>query len=266
MELQADGSWRITLATNAKTSALVAAGAYVKTVSVRYYSLEPYWNADRNNVTITATGVADWYNSTQNTRTSCQDGSKHQIATTYTANQASSATGVEPNVTEYQLHTRLNFNQTGTYDTRGGYDSSHRTSNCSAFGARSWLGVNTYVQYGTEAYNEKKWDEGLGTVASAPNLNYYNNTGNACVWYVDNGAYYVKGLSRNSVNSQMQMTINCSVAMDITFEVYASTEGYYDKLIMYDNNIERGRWSGSVSWPKQTVRLAAGSHNIISPT
>ena len=60
LEAQADGSWRVTLATNAKTSALVAAGAYVKTVSVRYYSLEPYWNADRNDVTITATGVADW--------------------------------------------------------------------------------------------------------------------------------------------------------------------------------------------------------------
>ncbi|MBE0639105.1 MAG: PKD domain-containing protein [Bacteroidales bacterium] len=75
------------------------------------------------------------------------------------------------------------------------------------------------------------------------------------------GIYSAKsGLITHNQTSAMQVTVNVSMAGEVSFWYKVSSESNYDYLRFYIDNIEKNSWSGNVDWQKATYPLTVGQH------
>lgn len=70
------------------------------------------------------------------------------------------------------------------------------------------------------------------------------------------------GAIGNSVNSTMAVTVTVVTAGTITFHYRVSSESGWDYLRFLDNGVEKGKWSGEVSWTEASYSVSAGSHTF----
>ena len=77
------------------------------------------------------------------------------------------------------------------------------------------------------------------------------------------GQYCLKsgGAGVNNVTSAVMLRHEAGSNDTISFYYKVSSEASWDKLHFYIDNVERGTWSGSISWTKAAYPVSAGSHN-----
>ncbi|MEA1980021.1 MAG: thrombospondin type 3 repeat-containing protein, partial [candidate division Zixibacteria bacterium] len=87
-------------------------------------------------------------------------------------------------------------------------------------------------------------------------------------WLIDNstsvdGEYSARsGYISHSQNSQMQVTFDYLNADDISFSLKTSTQGIYDKLSFYIDNILQDVWSGDSFWNEVSYPVTSGQHTF----
>jgi len=92
---------------------------------------------------------------------------------------------------------------------------------------------------------------------------------NSFPWIIVDGdqAYegnYAARSATISHNQNSTIELECSVVADgdISFYYKVSSEGNYDKLKFYINNIEQDNWSGEVAWTEVTYAVTAGDNTF----
>lgn len=77
------------------------------------------------------------------------------------------------------------------------------------------------------------------------------------------GIYCVKsGSIGNSQETSLNLTYDVSENDSIAFYLKVSSEGTYDKLLFYVDNVEKGNWSGSVAWSRAQYAVLPGTHTF----
>ena len=62
--------------------------------------------------------------------------------------------------------------------------------------------------------------------------------------------------------SVLYINLEIAVAGEVSFFYKVSSESGYDKLYFKIDDVEKGNWSGEVSWTQATYPIAAGSHRL----
>jgi len=77
------------------------------------------------------------------------------------------------------------------------------------------------------------------------------------------GTYCVKsgGAGISNVTSTLTLRHEAGSNDTISFYYKVSSEGSYDKLHFYIDNVEKGTWSGTIGWTKAAYTVTAGTHS-----
>ena len=69
-----------------------------------------------------------------------------------------------------------------------------------------------------------------------------------------------------SIDDSQEVTLSIELEVfsegEVSFYKKVSSENNYDKLYFYIDNMEKGNWSGEVSWSRQSYTLIPGIHNL----
>ena len=77
------------------------------------------------------------------------------------------------------------------------------------------------------------------------------------------GTYCVKsGAISNNQETDLTLTIEILADGQLSFFKKVSSENNYDKLYFYIDNVEKGNWSGDVSWSKESYNVTTGTHTF----
>lgn len=78
------------------------------------------------------------------------------------------------------------------------------------------------------------------------------------------GTYCIKsGSISHSQETAITLTLDIEEADSIAFYYKVSSEGNYDKLFFYIDNVEKNNWSGTVAWTKAQYAVTAGMHTFM---
>lgn len=93
--------------------------------------------------------------------------------------------------------------------------------------------------------------------------------GGSADWTIDNSVAYDgdnsarSGSITDDQTSTMSITIDDTMAGEISFFKKVSSESGYDFLRFYIDNIEQGEWSGEISWSEETFEVSEGAHTYM---
>ena len=77
------------------------------------------------------------------------------------------------------------------------------------------------------------------------------------------GTYSVRsGAIPDNQQSDLILTTEVLADGEVSFYKKVSSENSYDKLFFYIDNVEKGNWSGEVSWSQQSYPVTAGTHTF----
>lgn len=77
------------------------------------------------------------------------------------------------------------------------------------------------------------------------------------------GQYCLKsGQIGDNQETPLSLTLEVTEADSIAFYYKVSSEGSYDKLLFYIDNVEKNNWSGSVAWSRAQYAVTAGTHTF----
>ncbi len=85
-------------------------------------------------------------------------------------------------------------------------------------------------------------------------------------WQIDNTTAYdglksaKSGTISHSQSTYLTVTKSAASAGEISFYLKVSSEGNYDKLYFYVDDVEKGNWSGNIDWQQVSFPVSAGNH------